>query len=143
MSFQDLPTRPVPRPPSAWKVASGICWSQCNDRQTARRLAKVNGVKLVACSVTGDFLRIYELPWRLIRARTWARIAFKSIYGPFLDQISPETAFVSEATSSQQTGLLPCLKGEFVILFARAACCVFLLLFGTRILPRSEWCATK
>ena len=79
--------------PATWKVAPGVCWIQCNDPKTAKRLSRVKEAKLVAEAYSGDYLRTYELPWNLLRARRWVKRSIRSIYGAFWDQKQPVRAF--------------------------------------------------
>ena len=88
--------------PTAWKVAPGICWIQCNDPKTAKRLSRVKEAKLVAEAYSGDYLRTYELPWNLLRARRWVKRSIRSIYGAFSDQIQSVRAFDQAMVSSQR-----------------------------------------
>ena len=90
-------------PTVAWKVAPGVCWIQCNDPGTAKRLSRVKGAKLVAEACSGAIqLRTYELPWNLLRARRWVKRSIRSIYGAFSDQIQPVRAFDQAMVSSQR-----------------------------------------
>ena len=88
--------------PTSWKVAPGVCWIQCNDPRTAKRLSRVKGAKLVAEACSGGYLRTYELPWNLLRARRWVKRSVRSIYGAFSDQIQPVRAFNQAMVSSQR-----------------------------------------
>ena len=88
--------------PTAWKVAPGVCWIQCNDPETAKRLSRVKDAKLVAEACSGGYLRTYELPWNLLRARRWVKRSIRSIYGAFSDQIQPVRAFEQAMVSSQR-----------------------------------------
>ena len=88
--------------PTAWKVAPGVCWIQCNDPKTAKRLSRVKESKLVAEAYSGGYLKTYELPWNLLRARLWVKRSIRSIYGAFLDQIQPVRAFEQAMVSSQR-----------------------------------------
>ena len=88
--------------PTTWKVAPGVCWIQCNDPETAKRLSRVKEAKLVAEAYSGDYLRTYELPWNLLRARRWVKRSIRSIYGAFSDQIQPVRAFEQAIVSSQR-----------------------------------------
>ena len=86
--------------PTTWKVAPGVCWIQCNDPKTAKRLSRVKESKLVAEAYSGGYLKTYELPWNLLRARRWVKRSIRSIYGAFLDQIQPVRAFEQAMVSS-------------------------------------------
>ena len=88
--------------PTTWKVAPGVCWIQCNDPRTAKRLSRVKGAKLVAEVYSGGYLRTYELPWNLLRARRWVKRSIRSIYGAFLDQKQPVRAFEQAMVPLQQ-----------------------------------------
>ena len=88
--------------PTAWKVVPGVCWIQCNDPKTAKRLSRVKEAKLVAESYSGGYLRTYELPWNLLRSRRWVKRSIRSIYEPFLDQIQPVRAFDQAVVSKQR-----------------------------------------
>ena len=88
--------------PTTWKVAPGVCWIQCNDPKTAKRLSRVKEAKLVAEAYSGDYLRTYELPWNLLRARRWVKRSIRSIYGAFLDQKQPVRALNQAMVSSQR-----------------------------------------
>ena len=79
--------------PTAWKVAPGVCWIQCNDPKTAKRFSRIKEAKLVAEAYSGGYLRTYELPWNLLRARRWVKRSIRSIYGAFSDQKQPVRAF--------------------------------------------------
>ena len=79
--------------PTTWKVAPGVCWIQCNDPETAKRLSRVKEAKLVAEAYSAGYLKTYELPWNLLRARRWVKRSIRSIYGAFSDQIQPVRAF--------------------------------------------------
>ena len=67
--------------PTAWKVSAGSAWIQCRCPKSAKRLAKVKGAKLVAQAHTGPYLKTYEVPWTLERAKEWAVRAVKELYG--------------------------------------------------------------
>ena len=79
--------------PTAWKVAPGVCWIQCNDPGSAKRLSRVKEAKLVAEAYSGDYLKTYELPWNLLRARRWVKRSIRSIYGAFLALEKPVRPF--------------------------------------------------
>ena len=88
--------------PTTWKVAPGVCWIQCNDPKTAKRLSRVKEAKLVAEACSGGYLRTYELPWNLLRARRWVKRSVRSIYGAFSDHKQPVRAFEQAMVSSQR-----------------------------------------
>ena len=88
--------------PTTWKVAPGVCWIQCNDPKTAKRLSRVKEAKLVAEACAGGYLKTYELPWNLLRARRWVKRSIRSIYGAFSDQKRPMRAFEQAMVSSQR-----------------------------------------
>ena len=88
--------------PTAWKVAPGVCWIQCNDPQTAKRLSRLKDSRLVAVSRLGDYLRTYEVPWNLLRAKRWIKRRIKDIYRSFSDQKPGIRKFKSTEDSLQQ-----------------------------------------
>ena len=67
--------------PTAWKVSAGYCWVQCRCPKSAKRLAKVKGAKLVAQAHTGPYLKTYEVPWTLERAKDWVVRTVKELHG--------------------------------------------------------------
>lgn len=68
--------------PVAWKVDSRACWIQTRCPRSSKRLGKVKGARLVAESYTGEYLRTYEVPWTISRAREWVIRAVKDLHGP-------------------------------------------------------------
>jgi len=94
--------------PTTWKVAPGVCWIQCNDPQTARRLRRLKDARQVVWWHSGPFLEVYEVPWPLSRAGRWVERSIRSIYDRFSDQILPERAFDRIGVSSQRMSPLEC-----------------------------------
>lgn len=92
----------LPQFPTTWKVAPGICWIQCNDPQTARRLGRLKDSNLVAEAVSGKYLRTYLVPWTLVKANRWVKRNIKHIYEGISDEISPMDGLKNKKRPIQQ-----------------------------------------
>ena len=73
-----------------WCVAPGVCRFQTSRPDLARKLSQRSGARLVAWSVSGGYLRIFQEniePWR---ARDLVKRYLKAANGVFSSQISPQ-----------------------------------------------------
>jgi hypothetical protein len=72
-----------------WPVAPGVCRFQTRSPKFARKLSQRNGARLVAWSVEGDYLRVFQEriePWR---ARQLVTRVLTPTNGAFSSPISP------------------------------------------------------
>jgi hypothetical protein len=73
-----------------WRYGRGICRFQTNSPQIARKLSQRRSARLVAVSVTKQYLRIFEEeiePWR---ARQLVTRYLRPTNGVLLDNIAPQ-----------------------------------------------------
>ena len=85
-----------------WHVGPGTCRFQTRRPDFARKLSQRSGTRLVAWSVTGGYLRVFEEtiePWR---ARDLVRRFLAATNGAFFDPKRPPSRRKSQAVSRQQ-----------------------------------------
>lgn len=67
---------------SAWAVGEGTSWIQTRKVAIAKRVAKLDGAKLVGASVRGGYLRIFSVPYAL----SWVS---RNVVTPTLESLNP------------------------------------------------------
>jgi len=76
----------------AWRVGSGTCRFQTTSPAFARKLSQRSGAKLVGCTVSGGYLRIFQEaiePWR---ARNLVTRYITAANGVFSRRVSRQSA---------------------------------------------------
>jgi hypothetical protein len=68
----------------AWQVAPGVFWFQTRTPDIAEKFRHRGSARLVACSVSGGYLRIFEEPMEPKRARDLVRRFLTVPNKPFL-----------------------------------------------------------
>src|SRR5262249_54663752 len=84
-----------------WPVTPGVCRFQTRSPEFARKLKDRAGAKLVAWSVDGDYLRIFQEaiePWR---ARQLVTRYLARPNGVFSSQISPSSSESDDSDTSE------------------------------------------
>ena len=85
-----------------WRVGPGTCRFQTRRPDFARKLSQRSGAGLVAWSVHGGYLRVFEEriePWR---ARELVRRFVTATNGAFLDLKRPQSRRLSRRVSTQR-----------------------------------------
>lgn len=87
---------------TCWPYAPGICRFQTSSPGIAKKLSQRRGARLVAWSVHGGYLRIFEEriePWR---ARNLVKRYLKETNGAFSSHISSPSRRKSKGVSTQR-----------------------------------------
>jgi hypothetical protein len=86
-----------------WQYVPGVCRFQTSSPIIARKLGQRNGARLVAWSVNGEYLRIFEEridPWR---ARQLVKCYLKATNGAILARKSPPSRSTAAGVSAPRS----------------------------------------
>ena len=90
---------------STWPVGGGVCRFQTRHPDIAKKLSQRRGARLVAYSVHGGYLRVFEEriePWR---ARNLVRRFLRATNGAFFDLKRPPARRKSQGATKVQGGV--------------------------------------
>ncbi|MBT7874877.1 MAG: hypothetical protein HN758_10660 [Verrucomicrobia bacterium] len=62
-----------------WKSMPGETKLQVHDPESAKKIARIRGVRLSGFNVVRPYLRLFTLPWSVRRTRDWVKRNLKHL----------------------------------------------------------------